>query len=306
MLYPLLAVLVGALTAVQSRINGQLSKEIHNGIMAAVLSFSTGWALLFILTFGIKKERAGLKNIWRALTNGRLKRWEVIGGMGGGLFVSSQAITVPLLGVAIFTICSVGGQTLASLLVDKFGIGPSGKKAITVPRVFASIFTLLAVTVAVFPDLTNASFNLIPVIFVLIVGVVISFQQAFNGRVNVVATRPLATAFLNFLMGTSVLLIGLVINLANGGKIGKFPHNPWLYAGGVIGVIFISVSAATIKHLGVLNFVLLSVTGQLIGALLLDWFAPAANTSVSSYLVSGVAMTIGAISLSRYFELHKG
>jgi transporter family-2 protein len=306
MLYPLLAIFVGALTAVQSRINGQLSKDIHNGLMAAVVSFGTGWILLFILTFGIKKERTGLRNILKGLDSGRLKWWEVIGGMGGGFFVATQSITVPKLGVAIFTICTVGGQTLSSLLVDKVGLGPSGKKQVTVPRVFAAIFTLIAVTLAVFPELTNATFTVIPVLMVLTVGIVIAVQQALNGRVNVVATRPLATAFLNFLMGSIVLLIALTINLANGGTIGHFPHNPWLYAGGTIGVVFIAVSAATIKHLGVLNFILASVTGQLTGALLLDWLAPAANTSVSGYLITGVLMTIGSIAISRYFEARKG
>lgn len=306
MLYPLLAIVVGALTAVQSRINGQLSKDIHSGIMAAVVSFGTGWFVLFILSFGIKHERAGLTNIWKGLKSGRLKSWEVIGGMGGGFFVATQSITVPKLGVAIFTICTVGGQTLSSLLVDKIGLGPSGKKRVTVPRVFSAIFTLFAVIVAVFPDLSKANFTFIPVLMVLIVGIVIAVQQALNGRVNVVATRPLATAFLNFLMGSIVLVIALMINLANGGTIGHFPSNPWLYGGGIIGVIFIAVSAATIKHLGVLNFVLASVTGQLTGALALDWLAPAANTSVSGFLVTGVLMTISAIAISRYFEVRKG
>ena len=305
MLYPLLAVFVGALTAIQSRLNGQVSKDIHNGIAAAIISFGTGWLVLFILCFGIKSERAGLRNIWKGLTSGRLRRWEVIGGMGGGFFVATQSITVPQLGVAIFTIATTGGQTVASLLVDKLGISPAGKKKITIPRIFAAIVTLFAVTVAVYPDLSKATISVFAIILTLIVGVVIAFQQALNGRVNVVATRPLATAFLNFLMGSVVLIVALTINLANGGTIGKLPTNIWLYAGGPIGVIFISVSAFTVKQMGILNFVLASVSGQLVGALLLDWLAPAANTSISSYLVTGVAMTIGAILLGRYFESRK-
>jgi len=134
---------------------------------------------------------------------------------------------------------------------------------------------------------------------------VIALQQALNGRVNVVATRPLATAFLNFLMGSVVLIVALTVNLANGGSIGALPSNIWLYAGGPIGVIFISVSAFTVKQMGILNFVLASVSGQLVGALLLDWLAPAAHTSISSYLVTGVAMTMSAILLGRYFESRK-
>jgi transporter family-2 protein len=305
MLYPALAIFVGALTAIQSRLNGQLSKEIHNGIAAALISFGTGWIVLLILCFGIKNERIGLHNIWKAVQSGRLRKWEIIGGMGGGFFVATQSITVPKLGVAIFTIATVGGQTVASLLVDKFGISPAGKKQITVPRIFAAIMTLFAVTIAVYPDLSNATISIFAIALTLVVGVVISFQQAINGRVNVVATRPLATAFLNFVMGSVVLVVALTINLSNGGSIGHLPSSPWLYIGGPIGVIFISVSAFTVKQMGILNFVLTSVTGQLIGALLLDWLAPAANTSVSSYLVTGVLMTIAAILLGRYFESRK-
>jgi len=305
MLYPFLAVFVGALTAVQSRLNGQLSKDIHNGIAAALISFGTGWVVLFVLCFGLKIERAGLRNIWQGISSGRLRGWEIIGGMGGGFFVATQSITVPMLGVAIFTITTVGGQTVASLLVDKLGISPAGKKLITVPRIFAAIMTLFAVTIAVSPDLSKATFSLFPIMLALSVGIVIAFQQALNGRVNAVAMRPLATAFLNFIMGTIVLIVALMINLANGGTISHLPTNPWIYAGGPIGVIFISVSAFAVKHLGILNFVLASVTGQLIGALLLDWLAPAAHASVSGFLVTGVAMTIGSILLGRYFEARK-
>ena len=107
MLYPALAIFVGALTAIQSRLNGQLSKDIHNGIAAALISFGTGWIVLIILCFGLKSERTGLRNIWKAVLSGRLKRWEILGGMGGGFFVATQAISVPKLGVAIFTIATV-------------------------------------------------------------------------------------------------------------------------------------------------------------------------------------------------------
>ena len=306
MLYPFLAIFVGALTAVQSRLNGQLSKDIHNGIASAIISNGIGWFILFILCFGLKEERAGLANIWKSIKSGDLKRWEIVGGMGGGFFLASQSITVPKLGVAIFTIATVGGQTVASLIVDKIGLSPAGKKRITVPRVFSAILVLFAVTVAVFPDLSHAKFSIIAVAVTIFVGVVMSFQQALNGRVNVVARRPLATAFLNFLMGTLVLAIALTINLGNGGTIGHLPTNPWIYLGGPVGVIFISISAFSVKRMGILNFALSSVTGQLVGALALDWLAPAANTSVNSYLITGVLMTLGSILLARYFEKRKG
>lgn len=290
---------VGALTALQSRLNGQLSKDIHNGIAAALISFGTGWIFVIAICIFNRPDREGLSNIWQGLKSRKLKPWEIIGGMGGGFFVAIQSSVVPIIGVAIFTICTVGGQTLSSMIVDLIGLSPSGKHRITWLRSITALVTLLSVTVAVYPQLRSSTFKFAPIILAITVGVVIAFQQALNGRTNVVSTRPLATTFVNFLMGAIVLTIALGVNLARGGSIGHLPHGLFVYLGGPIGVVFIAVSAFSVKHLGILNFILYSVTGQLIGALLLDWLAPAAHTKISSYLITGTAMTLIAVVSSR-------
>ena len=305
MFYSFLALIIGSLTSVQSRINGQLSKDIHNGIAAALISFLTGWLCVILVCLLWKPDRNGLANIWKALRTRRLKPWEVIGGMGGGFFVAIQSSTVPIIGVAIFTICAVGGQTISSMIVDLIGLSPSGKHKVTPVRAITALVTLISVTIAVYPDLQSATFRFAPILFAIIVGVVVSFQQAINGRVNVVSTRPLATTFVNFLMGSTVLTIALIINLARGGTVGALPTTFVVYLGGIIGVIYIAVSAFTVRHIGILNMILFSVTGQLIGALLLDWLAPAAHTKVTSYLLTGTAMTLGAVVSSRIFTLRQ-
>ncbi len=296
---------VGALTAVQSRLNGQLSTDIHNGIAAALISFATGWIVVIAFCLFNPPDRQGLKNIWEALQNRKLKKWEVIGGMGGGFFVAIQSSVVPIIGVAIFTICTVGGQTLSSIIVDFVGLSPSGKHRITWIRSITAIVTLSSVTVAVFPQLQSSTFKFAPIALAITVGIVIAFQQALNGRTNVVSARPLATTFVNFLMGFIVLTCALIINLARGGSIGHLPSGILVYLGGPIGVVFIAVSAYSVKHLGILNFILYSVTGQLVGALLLDWLVPAAHTKVSTYLISGTAMTLVAVVSSRLLTSRK-
>jgi len=306
MFYSFLALIIGSLTSVQSRINGQLSKDIHNGIAAALISFLTGWLFVTMVCLFWKPDRNGLANIWKALRARKLKPWEVIGGMGGGFFVAIQSSTVPIIGVAIFTICAVGGQTISSMIVDLIGLSPSGKHKVTPVRAITAIVTLISVTIAVYPDLQSSTFRFAPIVLAIIVGIVVSFQQAINGRVNVVSTRPLATTFVNFLMGSTVLSIALVINLARGGTIGALPAHFVVYMGGIIGVIYIAVSAFTVRHIGILNMILFSVTGQLIGALLLDWLAPAAHTKVTTYLLTGTAMTLGAVVSSQIFTLRQG
>ena len=305
MLFALLAIFVGALTAVQSRLNGQLSTDIHNGIAAALISFGTGWIFVILACIFNRPDREGLVRVWRALKAKRLKPWEIIGGMGGGFFVAIQSSVVPVIGVAIFTICTVGGQTASSMVVDYIGLSPSGKHRITLIRSITAIITLFSVSVAVYPQLRSATFKFTPIALAVTVGIIIAFQQALNGRTNVVSTRPLATTFINFLMGAIVLTVALLINLSRGGSIGHLPHGVLVYIGGPIGVIYIAVSAYIVKHLGILNFILFSVSGQLAGALLLDWLAPAAHTKISAYLITGTAMTLIAVVSSRLLSVRK-
>ncbi len=304
-MFAIFAVLIGVVVAIQSRINGQLSVDLNNGLAAALISFLTGWALLFILVFAFKRERAGLFLIIKAVKTKELAFWEVSGGILGGCFVAVQSITVPQIGVALFTICAVAGQTVSSLFVDKIGITPSGKQEITTPRIIGAIATLIAVLIAVYPDLTNSEFKVLPLIMVLTVGIFASVQQGLNGRVNAIATRPLATAWLNFATGAVIVVVALSINLVLGAKIDPLPHNFWVYTGGTLGLIFVAVSAYIIKHLGVLNFVILNIAGQLVGAVVIDWIAPAKAGSLNGYLIFGTAMTIASIAVSRIFEARK-
>jgi len=304
-MFAIFAVLIGVVVALQSRINGQLSVDLNNGLAAALISFLTGLALVTILVFGFKPEREALYRIFTAVRNKQLVTWEVMGGVLGGFFVAAQSAVVPQIGVALFTISVVAGQTISSLLVDKAGLTPSGKERITKPRIFGAIATLIAVAIAVFPDLTNSEFRFLPLTFALIVGVFASFQQGMNGRVNVVGKRPLATAWLNFASGTIVVVIALSVDLALGASIGPLPSNFWVYTGGAAGLIFVAVSAYIIKHLGVLNFSILSIAGQLVGAILIDWLAPAKAGSLNGYLIFGTVLTIISIAVSKLYEARK-
>jgi transporter family-2 protein len=304
-MFAIFAVLIGVVVAIQSRINGQLSVDLSNGLAAALVSFITGLALVTILVFGFKREREALFRIFTAVKKRELVTWEVMGGVLGGFFVAAQSAVVPQIGVALFTISVVAGQTVSSLLVDKAGITPSGKQKITRPRIIGAIATLIAVAIAVFPDLTNSEFRFLPLAFSLIVGVFASIQQGMNGRVNVVARSPLATAWLNFSSGTIVVVIALSADLALGGSIGPLPSNFWVYTGGAAGLIFVAVSAYIIKHLGVLNFVILNIAGQLVGAVMIDWLAPAKAGSLNGYLIFGTVMTIISIAVSKLYEGRK-
>jgi len=114
-----------------------------------------------------------------------------------------------------------------------------------------------------------------------------------NGQINEHSHQSFTTSLLNFIMGTSFLVIFLtILVLINSEEVVPLPAGPWwIYTGGVIGVIYIAFTSTIVQHLGVLTFTLFSVGGQLVGSLLIDLYSPTDGVHVSVYLVSGIAMT---------------
>ena len=296
------AVGVGVLTALQAKINGELAVLLGSGVQAAVVSFGSGFVVLCVLVLVVPALRQGLLRLPGEVRAGRLAWWACLGGIGGGFFVAVQSFAVPLVGVAVFTVGVVGGQTASSLGVDRAGLGPAGRTPVTGARVLAAVIAVLAVTVAVSDRIGGSLAGgaglaaLLPVV----AGAGIAVQQAINGRVAVATRQPVVAAWVNFVVGTAMLVAVLLIgSLALGNAVAPLPSGPWwVYLGGVIGVAFIAVAAWVVRVLGVLLFALLSVSGQLGGAVLLDLVAPTAGHEVGVRLLLGLALTLVAVAVA--------
>jgi transporter family-2 protein len=214
-------------------------------------------------------------------------------GALGGSFVAVQTHIVPLIGVAIYSVASIAGQTAASLVVDRIGLTGGGKKHITPRRIAAALFTVFAVFISVFDRIDARNLSLFAVLMGCVAGAIVGVQRAMNGQINEHSHQSFTTSLLNFIMGTSFLVIFLtILVLINSEDLVPLPAGPWwIYTGGVIGVIYIAFTSTIVQHLGVLTFTLFSVGGQLVGSLLIDLYSPTDGVHVSVYLVSGIAMT---------------
>lgn len=294
------AFVVGALTALQSRINGELADVTDSGLQAALVSFGSGWILLTVIMLASPSVRRGLGQVRHALRDGHLRWWQALGGLLGGFFVAVQSATVPILGVAVFTVAVVAGQVSNSIVVDRLGLGPAGRQWVTPARVVSAILALAAVIVAVSDRLGGgASGSALAVGFALIAGLAIAVQQAINGRVGAAARNAWTAAWVNFTLGTAMLgaALGIAWGLTDFDP-GDLPRGPvWLYLGGAIGVLFIAAAAWVVQRLGVLLFALLTITGQLSGALVLDLVAPAAGVTFHLTLVAGVLLAVVAVAV---------
>lgn len=294
------AVLGGIGMTAQSRVNGELASTLGNGWQAATISFSTGLICVLGLLATWPRLRQGMKTAVNALRNRQLHWWQTTGGVVGALFVAVQSSAVPRIGVALFTVTIIGAQTGASLTVDRLGIGPQGIIKPTKMRLVAASLALVAVLVALSDRFEVPGFAWWAIGFAFVVGVAVTFQHAINGLVSRASGNPLVASVFNFTWGTLLLFAGLLLGLASGWWSWQaLPTSPWwIYSGGLLGLAFITISAAVLPILGSLRYVLGAVAGQLLGALLLDWLVPTRGSAVTSQLLFGVALTALAVGLA--------
>lgn len=269
------AVLIGMMTAAQARINGELGLRLSDGLVAAAISFGSGLAILVALSLALPGGRRGVRALRAGMRERTIPWWMLLGGVAGALTVATQGLAVAVIGVSLFTVGVVAGQTLNGLVLDRIGYGPAGVVAVTVPRVLGGALALVAVAVS----LQGGVLDRVPLwmlVLPLIAGVGIAWQQATNGRLRQRVGTPLTATLVNFVGGTVLLVIAALVSAAVQGGPGPLPAEPWLYAGGAMGVFYIFLSAAIVVHTGVLLLGLGAVAGQLLTALVIDVAWPAA------------------------------
>ncbi|GIJ08772.1 DMT family transporter [Micromonospora andamanensis] len=293
-----LAAVAGVAVATQSRINGELGVRLGDGVAAAVISFGSGLLLLLILVPATGAGRRGLATLRTAFRRGTLRPWQCLGGACGAFLVFTQGATVGTLGVAVFTVAIVAGQSASSLLVDRAGVGPGGRRPVTGARLAGAVLTVIAVLLAVsdrFAEPATLGLAVLP----LLAGVAVAWQQAVNGWVRVVTESTLTATLVNFAVGTAVLLVAFVVSLVlRGLPPGGLPTDLWLYLGGPIGVTFIAVAAAVVRLTGVLLLGLATVAGQVVGAVLLDMLLPSAASHPDATTMLGAVLTLVAVAVA--------
>ncbi|MBU6146922.1 MAG: DMT family transporter [Actinomycetales bacterium] len=295
---------VGLLAAVQARLNGQFGAVLGDPLLAGAISLVTGLLLTVALIASRRSLRQSLGVLHRGVRNGRIPRWQLLGGLGGAVFVPGSVALVPRLGVALFLTTLIAGQVAASLLIDRIGFGPGGRRSVSRLRLLGAGITLTAVGLAASSGGRPRAGLPIGILLcaALAVGVAVALQQALVGRLALSVGAPMVATFANFLLATMVVasLVG-VAHLAAGqaGGAVSLPslpwHQWWLMLGGIMGVVFVAVSAAGVRSLGVLVFSVITVAGQLLGALAIDLLLPFTGQQVTWRLVAGV---LGAIMAS--------
>ncbi len=289
----------GVASALQSRSNGELTQHSGNGVNSALFSFIIGLLILSVIAGSSREIRAAITRIPATVRDGSLAWWAVPAGVLGGVFIACASFAVAIVGVALFAVGAVVGQTATALLVDRLGIGPNGRTALSAARVISAVIAVAAVVVAASGSMNAEGFSLAAVLAALLGGTATTIQQGLNGRITVASGHPLATTWLNFVFGTLGLMIGTAIGIVLLGDELRVPTaGPWwMWLGGVFGCVFILTAAWAVPRYGVLAFTLATIAGQLTAALALDLLVPVGNNRVEVSLVAGVLLTFAAVGV---------
>lgn len=288
------AVAIGVMTAVQARINGVLGIRLGDGVVAGLVSFIVGTVALALIVAALPTGRAGMARLAHGIRTRTVPPWMLLGGACGALTVSTQGLTAAVLGVSLFTVGVVAGQTVHGLVLDRIGFGPAGVVAVTMGRVAGAALALLAVGVSMGGDVLRTA-PLWMLVLPFAAGVGIAWQQAANGRLAQRVASPMAATMTSFIAGTLVLAVAATVSVLVQGAPHALPAEPWLYLGGFLGVVYIFLGAFLVAHTGVLLLGLGSVLGQLVAAVVIDMIWPTEAGPAPWQIVTMVVIAVASV-----------
>lgn len=142
-IYFIFAFLVGVATSVQSGVNSQLRQLVAHPILAALISFGSGFLVLTVVSLVL---RAPVPTV-EALRE--ISWWKWTGGLLGAIYVTTVIITVPRIGAGNLLSLSVAGQLLAAVILDHYGLLGFREHGLTVWRLAGVLLIVLGVMLVV-------------------------------------------------------------------------------------------------------------------------------------------------------------
>lgn len=282
----LVAALSGALIAAQGRFNGDLSTAGTGALVATWLSY-VGTFLTTALVIAVQ----GRARVTARILAHDARWWWYAVGLCGVPIVVMFAIGIPVVGVAIASVCSVAGQTLSGLALDARGVGVPAPLRLTGRRLAAALGAIAGLVVAVGSAPTTSLVKVVVLgVLMFVSGAVLAGQQAGNGRVNLLTGDPVLPVLTSSAGGTvgASVLVGVVWAAGHLGTVQwPGPARWWLYLGGPLGAAITVCAAWAIRHLGTFALTLGVVVGQMVTAVVVD-LVTGVGGRWSTYLAVGM------------------
>lgn len=137
-LLTLVALLTGAMIALQAPINAVLAARLGHPLSAALWSFLVGTLALFVVVLLFARGSTNFGALWS------VPLYMLIGGgVLGAVYVLVSLVLAPKIGVAALMALAIAGQLAAALLLDRFGLFDLAQRELSVGRVSGVLLVLV-------------------------------------------------------------------------------------------------------------------------------------------------------------------
>ena len=256
-MYAFLSVLTGVMLAVMVSVNGNLTAQ-YGTFPAAAIIHAVGCVVAAVLCAAQKEKRKLL---------GHRPLWLYAGGAIGVVTTVFQNFAFGHVSMTSLLALGLLGQTVASLLIDRFGLFGMNRRP--------------------FPkeDIPGLAFALL--------GILIMLDSALSNARLAEKTGALRSSLINHLVGLpiTVLIAWLVPKGGTLSGAASLPFRPWIYLGGAMGVAVVSLCNVIVPRVSAYRLTVLTFIGQVFAGILLDLLAGNKYADVSFW--GGIAVAVG-------------
>ncbi len=297
----LLGILVGIIFPLQTAVNSNLRSQVKSPYLAAMVAFIVASIFLGGMTLIQQIPFSELLGNWRLFTT--QPWWIWFGGVFGIIGGTIPIILFPHLGSVQTVVLPIFGQILMGMLIDNFGWFRSPVFRFDWIRLFGTLLLLLGLLLVILIHSHSKSKEsgqqLVWQFLGLLAGVALASQAAVNGQLGSVLRSPIHAAFISFLTGAVILIIGVgcfTRNFSNL-KLALGHDNPWwIWFGGLFGGAYVLGNSFLAPLIGTGATVAITLFGNLAGGLLIDqfgWLGAVKRRTTLKQVLGLILMAIG-------------
>jgi transporter family-2 protein len=258
--------------------NGGLTE--HYGLyMATFIIHFTGLFFITILVFINKDKILHKRQPWHLY----------LGGFIGVVIILFTVAVFSRISVSAILALGLLGQCIAGIFVDHYGLMRMPK----IPFARRKWIGITIIILGIAPMIN--SFDLLAVVLAFLAGVAVLIARTINANLAEVTSVQTST-FYNYAFGSIGAVIVLLLlgrgDISNYSFDLSFTMNNWyLYIGGLLGLIMVSICNFAVKKVSAFYFTLLLFIGQIFMGIIVDVILT--GELVILNLVGGILVTIG-------------
>ncbi len=259
-MYTLLAFILGVILSFMISINGGLSEAV--GVMPSTVIIHAVGSLFALLFCILRKENLKIF--------GRKPLWLYLGGAFGVLTTVFQNYAFSYISMTSIIALGLLGQTITSLLYDRFGLMGMPKRPFEKSSLISILFAIAGILVMLDTSVIGTT---LAVTLATATGISIVVSRTINNQLSE-QIGPMPGSLINHVVGLAVSALWLLLIT------GDIPHltfpqsaNPIIYFGGVIGVLNIFLTNIAVSKMSSFQLTILTFVGQILSGVLLDLFA---------------------------------